>query len=110
MPILHIHAQNPAFYIALLALGLLTAIKSGAISPEAGIWTMRMPKNYDEILPYCPPELQSIIECFDELDALYTLDPVAYAKTIDQFIHDLHHILAEYSEQYGVNLTISGRP
>lgn len=107
MSILHIHAQNPAFYIAILALGLLTTIKSGTVAPEAGIWTLRMPKNYDEILPYCPPELQSIIECFDELDALSQLDPTAYSQTIDRFIHDLHRILAEYSEQYGVNLTIS---
>ena len=106
MPAFHIHAQNPAFDIALLALGLLTAIKSGVVSPEAGIWTLRMPKNYDEILPYCPPGLKNIIECFDELDGLSQLDPAAYGQTIDRFIHDLHRILAEYSEQYGVNLTI----
>ena len=61
MPTLHIHIPNPTLYIAFLALGLLSAIKSGAISPEAGIWTLRMPKNYDEIQPYCPPKLQNII-------------------------------------------------
>ncbi|WP_197474744.1 MULTISPECIES: hypothetical protein [Eikenella] len=57
MPTLHIRTPNPTLYIAFLALGLLSAIKSGTISPEAGIWTLRMPQNYDEILPYCPPKL-----------------------------------------------------
>ena len=37
MTTLHIHPQNPTFCIALLALGLLTAIKSNSIPPEAGI-------------------------------------------------------------------------
>jgi len=86
MPTLHIHTPNPTLYIAFLALGLLSAIKSGAISPEAGIWTLRMPQNYDEILPYCPPKLQNIIACFDELDLLFRLDAVAFAQTIDRLL------------------------
>lgn len=108
MPTLHIHTPNPTLYIAFLALGLLSAIKSGVISPEAGIWTLRMPKNYDEILPYCTPKLQNIIECFDELDLLSRLDAVAYAQTIDRLLRDLQQIVAEHSEPYDVHLSISG--
>jgi len=108
MPTLHIHTPNPTLYIAFLALGLLSAIKSGAISPEAGIWTLRMPKNYDEILPYCPPKLQNIIACFDELDLLSRLDAVAYAQTIDRLMRDLQQIVAEHSEPYDAHLSVSG--
>ena len=107
MPTLHIRTPNPTLYIAFLALGLLSAIQSGAISPEAGIWTLRMPKNYDEILPYCPPKLQNIIECFDELDFLSRLDTVAYAQTIDRLMGDLQHIIAEHSEPYDARLSIN---
>ena len=107
MSTLHIRTQNPTLYIAFLALGLLSAIQSGAISPEAGIWTLRMPKNYDEILPYCPPKLQNIIECFDELDLLSRLDTVAYAQTIDRLMGDLQHIVAEHSEPYDARLNIN---
>ena len=56
MTTLHIQPKNPTFCIALLALGLLTAIKSNSIPPEVGIWTLRLPKNYRQILPYCTPE------------------------------------------------------
>jgi len=66
-----------------------------------------MPKNYDEILPYCPPKLQSIIECFDELDLLSRLDAVAYAQTIDRLMGDLQQIVAEHSEPYDANLSVS---
>ena len=107
MSTLHIRTQNPTLYIAFLALGLLSAIQSGAISLEAGIWTLRMPKNYDEILPYCPPKLQNIIECFDELDLLSRLDTVAYAQTIDRLTGDLQHIVAEHSEPYDARLSIN---
>ena len=107
MPILHIRTPNPTLYIAFLALGLLNTIKSGAISPEAGIWTLRMPKNYDEILPYCTPKLQNIIECFDELDLLSRLDAAAYAQTIDRLMGDLQQIVATHSESYDVHLSVS---
>ena len=108
MPTLHIRTPNPTLYIAFLTLGLLSAIKSGVISPEAGIWTLRMPKNYDEILPHCPPKLQNIIECFDELDLLSRLDAVAYAQTIDRLLRDLQQIVAEHSEPYDAHLNVSG--
>jgi len=107
MTTLHIQPKNPTFCIALLALGLLTAIKSNSIPPEAGIWTLRLPKNYRQILPYCTPELQNIIECFDELDALSQLDTAAYTQTINRLIGDSQHILAEHTEQYELHLTIS---
>jgi hypothetical protein len=51
MTTLHIHLKNPTFCIALLALGLPTATKSNSIPPEAGICTLRLPKNYRQILP-----------------------------------------------------------
>ena len=107
MTTLHIQPKNPTFCIALLALGLLTAIKSNSIPPEAGIWTLRLSKNYRQILPYCTPELQNIIECFDELDALSQLDTAAYTQTINRLIGDSQHILAEHTEQYELHLTIS---
>jgi len=66
---------------------------------------LRLPKNYRQILPYCTPELQNIIECFDELDALSQLDTVAYTQTINRLIGDLQHILAEHAEQYELHLT-----
>lgn len=68
----------------------------------------RTPKNYDEILPYCPTKLQNIIECFDELDLLSRLDTLAYAQTIARLTGDLQHIVEEHSKPYDARLSISG--
>ena len=68
----------------------------------------RTPKNYDEILPYCPLKLQNIIARFDELDLLSRLDAVAYAQTIDRLRRDLQQIVAEHSKPYDAHLNVSG--
>lgn len=107
MTTLHIHAQNPTFYLAIIALGLLDAIKSGAIPLEAGIWTLRKPSIYDAIQPYCPAELHDIIDNFDELDAIFQLSPDKLHPILDNLIARLQTLLIEYREEYDLDLTIN---
>ncbi|ULJ60689.1 hypothetical protein [Wielerella bovis] len=96
---LQIHQSNVEFYVATLALGLLNAMKSGVIPFETGIWSLARPQFLDETLPFCSPELQMILQQFDELDALSTLVSSEQAiQQIDDWIETLQNIMAKQSQ------------
>ncbi|ULJ62880.1 hypothetical protein [Wielerella bovis] len=94
---IQIHQSNAEFYVATLALGLLNAMKSGAIPFETGIWSLARPQFLDETLPFCSPELQMILQQFDELDALSTLVSSEQAmQQMDDWIEILQNIMAKH--------------
>jgi hypothetical protein len=70
---LEIPEANVGFYIAALARGLISAMKTGAIPTEAGIWSLGRPSVQRALESSISPELASVLSEFDELDALQSL-------------------------------------
>lgn len=93
---LHIKQSNAQFYVATLALGLLIAMKSEKISLETGIWSLGRPEFLNKTLPFCSPNLQNILQSFDELDALSELSSKQQVmQQIDDWIEYLQNLLAD---------------
>lgn len=67
---------NAEFYLASLALGILEAMKLGAVQPEAGIWSLGRLQGlhqFDSLV--LSEDLKYVIGCFDEIDVWSSLDP-----------------------------------
>lgn len=84
----------PAF-VAYLSLGVLEAIRAGAVAPEVGIWTLGRPITWEplEEARLVPPEIVEILRASDELSALQKLAPHAFDAVVSDLIARLHMAL-----------------
>lgn len=68
---------NAEFYLASLALGILEAMKLGAVQPEVGIWSLGRLQGLHQFEHslVLSEDLKYVIGCFDEIDVWSSLDP-----------------------------------
>lgn len=92
---LEFEPNHAEFYVATLTLGILSAMQSGILSLEMGIWTLGRPHFLDKVLPFCSPPLQEILMSMDELDAMQTLCGAEVVQSyIAEKIQILHNIIS----------------
>lgn len=68
---------NTEFYLASLALGVLEAMKQGAVHSEVGIWSLgRLQSSQQfENSPALSDDIKYVIGCMDEITTWTELDP-----------------------------------
>jgi len=93
--VIKVSEHEQASFFACLVLGTLQAIKSGALPPTAGIWTLGRPKIREVLaeLSTTPPELLHILEVADEFSALSQMAPDRLQVLLDQLLLDSSNML-----------------
>ncbi|MHB9798186.1 hypothetical protein ACYCAX_10265 [Pseudomonas sp. MT3] len=102
---LEIPEANVEFYIAALARGLLSAMKTGVIPTEVGIWSLGRPSVQRALESRISPELASILSEFDELDALQSLGGDIQGA-LDRLLNQLDECLRGASSRDTANYVI----
>lgn len=94
---LEIHEEGFDSFLICLALGTLYAIRDGALSPDAGIWSLGMPRVWEpfENSSMISREVIDVLQTCDELSAIQELAPEEFENAVTELIDRL---LAELRE------------
>jgi hypothetical protein len=90
------NSELPVFY-AYLALGMLRAIKSRAVSPDVGIWTLAHPNvsRFLQANDALPDELREILESCEKL----SVEGALSESFLDELIERLEVLLKTLPEK-----------
>lgn len=100
---MQIEITEPSAFVACLALGTLRAIRVGALTPDAGIWSLGQPWVYarEYLAGHVHDELLDVLSACDELPLIGDMLGRDYRdEVIDGFIERVTAVIAQEPERF----------
>ena len=92
--------ESLAAFLACLGIGTLQAIRTGALRPEAGTWTLGPPRVWGPLVSRSavPREIIEVFQTCDELAAMRQLLPETFDAEVGKLIERLERQLARIED------------